>query len=730
MELFAALRRNIAIGAFGGTVRYANGFRGLEQPRTAVSASFPNHPNDRGMFQQMKTAAFNIVRFWRQAWIYALVVTSLCILIPSSVPAQGVQTVLHARARVFPDVGPGASKIERDPASGRYLVLAKPESVIAVYSAEGKRIGQIPSEKTGPAAQLKYAVDFDLDSKGRLFVADRGGNCIKIYSPEGALESSVFVNAPMSVVALANKQFAVVTLRMDHLVRVMDEHGKLVRTFGSVNDAIGAKTETGTETEPAGYAAGYNADYAAHANETFAMNIGKLYSDESGHIFFAFTALDDPMFRKYDPYGYSAFESVVPAESLIPDIDRGDAHVQLGANVSGMAGIGNFFSFGTMYSVGGTAGFTVRGGNGGGGGHRGGGGGSAGASGSGSGGSGSGGGSGNSRFSSSGYSSSDTGGYDTNATGLFSASADSTGVSGTDGTLSFNSANASFSSEGADSGALFGVGGMGGMYGASGSNLLMVAPGLAGTNDPAALLGVFGPRGVGGFGGGPGEPGGGFHGGFGGPGGPGGESHGVPGASEAYIPGPPPTGTNIAASGATTSSTTPPKPGGAAVTPSGHSYGEGHGDYSGHGYGHGLDMHAVAAVVKFNQVEADHRPKPVIHAIATDPDTQEVWVTIGDVLLHFDSAGNRESSYLITTNTGAPISPVGILVEADRLLLVSDPNGIYDFARPDQSEQAPRRSMAVQANPAPSKTSTASGFVAAKPATAPGTPSQIPSTQQ
>lgn len=59
-------------------------------------------------------------------------------------PAQGVQTVLHARGRLFPDVGRGAEAIERD-AAGHYYVLAAPASVIWIYSADGKRIGQIPN---------------------------------------------------------------------------------------------------------------------------------------------------------------------------------------------------------------------------------------------------------------------------------------------------------------------------------------------------------------------------------------------------------------------------------------------------------------------------------------------------------------------------------------------------------------------------------------------------------
>src|SRR5580698_4170274 len=76
-----------------------------------------------------------------------------------SAQAQGVQTVLHARGRVFPDVGRGAEAIERDPA-GHYYVLAAPASVIWIYNAGGQRIGQIPSAQAAGDAAIKYAVDF------------------------------------------------------------------------------------------------------------------------------------------------------------------------------------------------------------------------------------------------------------------------------------------------------------------------------------------------------------------------------------------------------------------------------------------------------------------------------------------------------------------------------------------------------------------------------------------
>src|SRR5271156_2548830 len=181
--------------------------------------------------------------------------------------AQGVQTVLHARRGVFPHGGRGAEAIERD-AAGHYYVLAAPASVIWIYSADGKRIGQIPSAQAAGDATIKFAVDFDRDpASGRIFVADRGANAVKIFTAAGALEASVPVNAPMSVVALAGGEFAVVTLRSDHLVRVMNEHGKLIRSFGNIADAvndpsqlttpaIGASADSSANSP--GYAAGYS----------------------------------------------------------------------------------------------------------------------------------------------------------------------------------------------------------------------------------------------------------------------------------------------------------------------------------------------------------------------------------------------------------------------------------------------------------------------------------------
>src|SRR5271156_3923044 len=91
-----------------------------------------------------------------------------------------------ARARVFPEIGPGVRALKRD-SSGRYYVLAGPATVIWIYGAAGKRVGQIPNASSGDA-KIVYAEDIDVDSAGRLFVADRGANAVKIFKPDGSLD--------------------------------------------------------------------------------------------------------------------------------------------------------------------------------------------------------------------------------------------------------------------------------------------------------------------------------------------------------------------------------------------------------------------------------------------------------------------------------------------------------------------------------------------------------------
>jgi len=120
--------------------------------------------------------------------------------------------------------------------------------------------------------------------------------------------------------------------------------------------------------------------------------------------------------------------------------------------------------------------------------------------------------------------------------------------------------------------------------------------------------------------------------------------------------------------------------------------GAGHGEY-GERYGHGYrqeSLNSFAGVVKFTEREPNTTVTPVIRALGVDRASQQVWAAIGDMLLRFDRDGNLLDTYRVATSQGAALQPVGILVEPDRILLVADPAGIYDFARPDKL-QAPSR---------------------------------------
>jgi hypothetical protein len=77
----------------------------------------------------------------------------------------------------------------------------------------------------------------------------------------------------------------------------------------------------------------------------------------------------------------------------------------------------------------------------------------------------------------------------------------------------------------------------------------------------------------------------------------------------------------------------------------------------------------------------------IITAIGVDPQTQDVWLAIGTLLIHFDRMGQRLASFRTYMPRGARIEASTILVEPDRLLIGADPQGIYEFPRPDKSSQ-------------------------------------------
>jgi len=210
----------------------------------------------------------------------------------ASAQDQAFTREIAARARVFSEIGVGVSALKRG-AAGRYYILAAPANAVVIYGADGSRVGQIPNANSR-GARIMYASDFDLDSEGRLFVVDRGANVVRVFQLDGSPVRTVPLAAPLSVAALSGGEFAATSLRSGQLVSIFDPRGALARTFGDI-PAPPAGSERGGLRSP-----------------------GRLYGDGTGQIYFAFTSLPDPTIRKYDRFGYAAYEISLPASEFKP----------------------------------------------------------------------------------------------------------------------------------------------------------------------------------------------------------------------------------------------------------------------------------------------------------------------------------------------------------------------------------------------------------------------------
>ena len=85
-----------------------------------------------------------------------------------------------------------------------------------------------------------------------------------------------------------------------------------------------------------------------------------------------------------------------------------------------------------------------------------------------------------------------------------------------------------------------------------------------------------------------------------------------------------------------------------------------------------------------NSIPSLHR---IISAVGVDPKTQELWIAIGTLLMRFDKDGQRLSSFRTYLPGGGRLEASQILVEPDRLLIAADPQGIYEFAKPQKLPQ-------------------------------------------
>jgi hypothetical protein len=198
---------------------------------------------------------------------------------------------LNAQKRLLPNAGTGIRAIHRD-AAGRYYVLAAPGATVDIYSPAGVKVGQVPAK---PAADSKivFGEDFYLDSSGRVYVADRGANEIKMYAADGTLAGKIPVTAPVSVAALESGEIAVASPASQRFVDVYDASGRRVRSIGGRSNSTDIATPNAL------------------------LSRGFFTEDGTGHFYYSLLYLPDPTIRKYDEYGYAAYEIAIPSKEFI-----------------------------------------------------------------------------------------------------------------------------------------------------------------------------------------------------------------------------------------------------------------------------------------------------------------------------------------------------------------------------------------------------------------------------
>jgi hypothetical protein len=567
--------------------------------------------------------------------------------------AQGLRTVVEARDRVFTKLGAGVTALKKDSA-GRYYVLAKPATEIRVYDPSGNLTGKIPNANSGGAV-IRYAVDIDLSPDGLIAVADRGSNAIEVFHTDGSLEVRIPVVAPTSVVALSGGQFAVTSLVSKRLVEVIDQRGRVLRSFGDPSDL-------GIHLDP----------------HQPLKDLGRIIGDPSGGIYFAFTSLADPTVRKFDRYGYVAYESSIPQQTFgtnpKDNIDRvevmfGFSDLSFEDQTAAWTSIG---STGTLRFGGGV-------------------------------------GTGLGQMMGRGY-------------GFEQALQQQTmGQNAIGGGPMGAMVSGQLNDQGAN--VQLGVGRMspfsGGRRGrfsqvtdqTSGQGALLQfsaqddsGNGATGSTDIAGTTALLGMSSSTDSSSSSLDPA---------------DNAMLSSANSAYTMSPMglPSQFMIGSSldglyfhphGLSDSITKPAPAAGAGHggTPGAGGTGAGHNPNFGHYRGrYGTGVPAFTGGVRVNLGDLGSPAvldNPVITAMAVDPETQDIWAGIGDTLVHFNRDGNPVGIYYLTLAGGASLKPTALLVEPDRLLIASDPWGIYEFARPDKLAPQPNKStIAPQVVPQP-----------------------------
>jgi hypothetical protein len=240
----------------------------------------------------------------------------ICLILAAAIPlAAQVDADLVAKRRLFAPVGPGLKQI-REGTDGKIYVLASPSPGLVVYSPEARRLLTMHEASGLPEAALKeakasgeilvnFGEDCDVAADGTIYIADRAGNAVEVYSQEARHLLSIAVNEPLAVAAMPEGEVAVSTTRQGALVSVFDKNGRLVREFGDAEQL--------TERQ----------------DLNRFLNLGELATDALGHLYYGFQYFPEPTVRQFDRFGYAgedvrytALEAMQEASAMRHEIQR------------------------------------------------------------------------------------------------------------------------------------------------------------------------------------------------------------------------------------------------------------------------------------------------------------------------------------------------------------------------------------------------------------------------
>jgi hypothetical protein len=218
----------------------------------------------------------------------------LCALASASLCAQVVEQDITAAKRLYPELGAGVWSIKRGPGGHYYILVGRS---VLVFGDDQQKLAEIPKppEKGFRGAPpLVYGLAFDVDSNGRVYVADRVANILRIFSSDGSTLLNISFQSPTGIGVLPSGEIAASSAATEHLITIFDVRGRELRSIGD------------------------QVDFSDNRTFNRFLNVGHLAADSANNIYFAFNYFPEPTFRKYDRAGYASLDISLTTVEFAP----------------------------------------------------------------------------------------------------------------------------------------------------------------------------------------------------------------------------------------------------------------------------------------------------------------------------------------------------------------------------------------------------------------------------